>query len=310
MRKSLMAILLISAVTATAESNPRGFVDPRDFGAKGDGKNDDTAALQDALDAAGSDPGAGRTVFLPSGQYKITKPLILPLNVDLVGHGVGFSSTLVPYDSDGLHIVGAEQEGGFAFRNKIAGITINMRLASKEKLAILVDKAYTIKLSELFVFEAGAGIRIRSARHITLEDVTVYGKGRDDGVGVEIIDSMVNVNNIDIEAVSRGMVIRESRRGLNNVSLFGGYMERFGTAGVLIDGATGTNLFGTVIIAQMDKNQIPVVIQPGAGPVSKCTGNYIIGGMYGFEREDGTKTAILVSPDCPGNTITSNVGAP
>lgn len=45
----------------------------RDMGALGDGATDDTAALQDALDAS-----AGRDVFIPHGRYWITSTLIIP----------------------------------------------------------------------------------------------------------------------------------------------------------------------------------------------------------------------------------------
>lgn len=303
-----LVTILVASITAAATTPIQGNVlNAREFGAMGDGKTDDTTSLQKALNVAGSDPGAGRTVFLPSGQYKISRPLIVPLNVDLIGHGVGFSSALMPVNSDGLHLVGAEQTGGFSFRNKIQGITINMQASPKDKAAILLDKAYTIKLSELFIYNAGVGIRIRSSRHITLEDLSIYGKGRGDAVGVEVTDTIVNAYNIDIESVSHGLIIRESRPGLNSVSLFGGYIERFGSIGILIDGATGTNLFGTVVIGQLDNNQTPVVIQRGTSPASACSGNYVIGGSYGFEGGVKKKSPILVSRDCPNNTITSDL---
>ena len=46
----------------------------RDFGAKGDGKTDDTAALQRTIDAARK-AGNGAIAYLPSGDYRITKTL-------------------------------------------------------------------------------------------------------------------------------------------------------------------------------------------------------------------------------------------
>ncbi|MFK3739055.1 glycosyl hydrolase family 28-related protein [Massilia sp. TN1-12] len=55
-------------------------------GARGDGKADDTAAIQQALDAA-ADKGQGGIVFLPSGRYRITKSLLIPLAVRLYGVG-------------------------------------------------------------------------------------------------------------------------------------------------------------------------------------------------------------------------------
>jgi hypothetical protein len=54
--------------------------------AKGDGRTDDTAAIQAAIDAAAAKPGGG-LVFLPSGQYRISKTLFLWPGVRLFGVG-------------------------------------------------------------------------------------------------------------------------------------------------------------------------------------------------------------------------------
>ena len=50
----------------------------RDFQATGDGKADDTFAIQKALDALRDEKGQTRTVYLPAGTYRITRTLTLP----------------------------------------------------------------------------------------------------------------------------------------------------------------------------------------------------------------------------------------
>jgi hypothetical protein len=55
----------------------------RDFGAKGDGVADDTAAFQKALEAAGH--ASGGIVFVPTGNHLIKGHLVVPDNVTLEG---------------------------------------------------------------------------------------------------------------------------------------------------------------------------------------------------------------------------------
>ena len=56
-----------------------GVVNVRSFGARGDGQTDDTAALQAAINAAGSDTGAffwrSKIVWLPVGTYRVSRTL-------------------------------------------------------------------------------------------------------------------------------------------------------------------------------------------------------------------------------------------
>ncbi|AWN05305.1 minor tail protein [Streptomyces phage Ibantik] len=51
------------------------------YGAIGDGVQDDTAAIQNAIDAA----GYGGVVYFPKGVYKVSQPLDLPRGVTLLG---------------------------------------------------------------------------------------------------------------------------------------------------------------------------------------------------------------------------------
>ena len=75
---------LLFAVTAATAADPALDVfSVQNFGAKGDGKTDDTAAFQKALDAAGS-AGAG-TVYAPQANYYFAGHLVVPRAVTLKG---------------------------------------------------------------------------------------------------------------------------------------------------------------------------------------------------------------------------------
>ncbi|GLW69080.1 hypothetical protein Kpho02_13790 [Kitasatospora phosalacinea] len=59
-----------------------GWLDVRaDYGARGDGTSDDTAAVQAAIDAGGQ----GSTVYFPPGTYLLSRPLVLAKGVTLRG---------------------------------------------------------------------------------------------------------------------------------------------------------------------------------------------------------------------------------
>lgn len=70
------------------------YLNVRKFGARGDGKTDDTAAIQRALDAAGKQ--GGNVVLLSTGRYLVGSSLHIPIGVTLEG------VSRAPMSSDGL----------------------------------------------------------------------------------------------------------------------------------------------------------------------------------------------------------------
>ena len=65
---------------------PCGVVDVQAFGAKGDGKNDDTAAIKQAIAAL---PANGGVVCFPPGIFKVSETLKFGSSVIFQGAGVG-----------------------------------------------------------------------------------------------------------------------------------------------------------------------------------------------------------------------------
>lgn len=76
----ICALLLLGGHLAMAQSDTWNV---RDYGAKGDGKTDDTAAFQQALDAAGK--AGGGVVYAPRGNYLFKGHLVVPNAVTLKG---------------------------------------------------------------------------------------------------------------------------------------------------------------------------------------------------------------------------------
>ena len=81
-------------------ANATNFANVKDqpFSAAGDGRADDTAAIQAALDAMGQQGGG--TVYLPQGQYRVTR-LTVPTGVELRGP-LGGGSPRAPYSRPAL----------------------------------------------------------------------------------------------------------------------------------------------------------------------------------------------------------------
>ncbi|MES2898503.1 MAG: glycosyl hydrolase family 28-related protein [Pseudomonadota bacterium] len=92
LKPALLAMPLLCLAFVAQASSISAFQampdDPRAIKvqAKGDGKTDDTASIEAAIDRAANN-GNGGVVFLPSGRYRITRSILIPLAVRVYGIG-------------------------------------------------------------------------------------------------------------------------------------------------------------------------------------------------------------------------------
>lgn len=87
-------------VVRTLQSKLDDFVSVRDFGAKGDGLTDDTAAIQRALDrplgaaeavVVGAANFRHRSVYFPAGNYLVSSTILIPAYTKIYGEGKSVS---------------------------------------------------------------------------------------------------------------------------------------------------------------------------------------------------------------------------
>lgn len=91
---------------STVDTNQRVFDAKRDFGAKGDGRTDDTDAIQKAIDAARA-AGGQALAYLPKGNYVLTRSLRVT-GADYRFGGSGFCTRLLwrgPERGTGVEVV-------------------------------------------------------------------------------------------------------------------------------------------------------------------------------------------------------------
>ncbi len=108
-----------SFLRPTASVPSRIFDAVRDFGAKGDGKTDDTQAIQQAIDAARK-AGPGALAYLPTGKYIVTKTLRMTGAGYAFGGG-GLCSGLVWRGADGETLLDARDPKGVTIEHLAIG---------------------------------------------------------------------------------------------------------------------------------------------------------------------------------------------
>jgi hypothetical protein len=213
--RTLLLILLAGLAQAQSPVDKSNSV--RDHGARGDGQADDTAAIQRAVDAH---HGA---VFLPKGNYRITKPILLDLARGGPGgiRGDGTATLVMAGAGPAIFITGTHR--GTADPKSVSAVTADRERAPlidgfsitgahPEADGIRVEGTIHAIFTRLLLTKLHHGIIVTGRnRNILIAEVNVYSN-----TGIGIVLEKLNLHQINISNSHisynqmGGIVVRES----------------------------------------------------------------------------------------------------
>ena len=246
----------------------------REFGARGDGKADDTAALQHAIQK-----GDGQLVF-PPGEYRITRTLMVPLDRVgplAVGGSAGTARVVMSAAGPAFHVAGTHRRTAQP-DHFLPGVWAKERMPTVSDLEIVgdhpdadgvrVEGAMQLTLRGLLIRRCRHGVHLLNRdRNVIVSDCHIY-----DNRGVGIFLDAVNLHQTNIHGnhisyCKRGGVV-VSGGEVRNIQICSNDIEyNFDpkaetSADVLFDARKGTIREGTIV-----GNTIQALRSPGGANV-------------------------------------------
>lgn len=244
-----MSFVLANPVLTNAETP----LNVKDFGAVGDGKTDDRAAIQAAIDAASAGKGGGIIEF-PSGTYLVKEIVVLKNNITLkldqsatILNGInqaGHPSIIFmtgPFTEDGKQVLWGKTEN-----ITFIGGTIDMngelnagKTAAKNLPNIGSSGAFALGYSSNVTIEnvtfrdtyKGHALQICACDGVTIRDCTFLGQA----IPSSLTDSkMINLETIQIEpSTKKGFpyALNETGAPSQNITIEGCYFGASSKAG-------------------------------------------------------------------------------
>ena len=231
-----------------------GCVNVMEFGAKGDGVTDDTAALQAAFDAAMAMTGGGAVIVPPTNQsYKASSTLRIPTRMSLLGYGrtsaITFSGTgdLLKIGTGGsisdVHVVGvrlsnfpldvANTNGRWAIyldgasRSRFSRCHIEWSGTTGGGLSLLNGHSNSVHqcwFSDL----QGVGIQVGTAANMTsIIETILEGLANTTGTLISVTVHGTTILGVTLETAAVGIDLLGGDSYMIN-----GYFENLGTADI------------------------------------------------------------------------------
>jgi hypothetical protein len=250
------ALFATAALGSQPSSAGQELLDTRHFGAKGDGKTDDTAALQRAIDAAAQKSGA---VFLPPGYY-LTRELHVRPGIALIGvpawnySGPGGSVLRLAHadascllnltDARGTTIDGLALDGG-GFGKNIHGMFVNRAEYAKHEDGFRIERCQVARFSgdglhfacvwcfsvrhSMFAYNGGDGLNLRGWDGFILDN-WFSGNGRagfaarHENASITFTGNRIEWNHEENMLVTGG----------DGYQITGNFFDRAGTCGIAL----------------------------------------------------------------------------
>ncbi len=256
--------LAMRPAAEAAETAPDTVLNVRQFGARGDGKSDDTKAIQSAIDAAASRGGA---VFLPPGIYRCAELRMRP-HVSLTGipawdYEHGFGSVLrlanehAPCLLDitgafGVTIDGLSLDGG-KLGAGVHGVWLNKPDYGKQEDTFRIERCQIANFS-------GDGLRLDRAWCFSVRHSMIAYNGGD-GIALRGWDGFL----LDNWMSGNGGAGFAARHENASCTFTGNRIEWNGAEGILIMRGDGYNITGNFLdragtcgLAVLDSRQMSI----------------------------------------------------
>ncbi|WP_131669258.1 glycosyl hydrolase family 28-related protein [Psychrobacter pygoscelis] len=221
------------AVARTQSEKNADIISVKDFGAKGDGVADDTAAIQNAILYASTVVQTAKlsintvaaTVIIPSGTYKLTDTVILANSVQMQGSGSGSALFNIHHNGVGfktpdtiawlanIHLT------GFKISNKGSGVEGNIGIQQSKTIRncymfdVVVEDFYdNFVFSETWTHKIEQCMGLRAKRHniyggTATGGLHIYG-GRYDAAA----SHSVYINSVSAEVIMQDVASQFSNR--------------------------------------------------------------------------------------------------
>lgn len=215
----------------------------KDYGAKGDGVTDDTAAFNAAITAVTA--AGGGTIYVPYGTYVISTGLVIPSGVIMAG--VGKLSVLSFTAVSGACLTIGTSLSALNYKNRVSD------------LAIIMTQIAT------------TGIKLRNTAGAALRDLYIEGPANNYGTRTNI--------GVDIDGGNISAFFNELDNVLTNHCHIGFRVECTGTTYATTQTFTNCSAFGDVLVGDTTSFGFYFSRSPVSSPqVGNGEGSVIIGG--------------------------------
>lgn len=179
-----------STASRTVADRFADLVNVKDFGAVGNGIADDSAAIQDAIDLAGSGTHGG-VVWFPPGKYNIQSPLNVEQgNVELrsFNHkGLGYGASIQADATSMAYMLKVGKAGGAIYGPRIRGLqfTYTANAVVKPAIGVHVRDVSEFSIEDCQIVGCDVGLKLNGATAGVLSSIEFS----DNKVGIEMTNS-------------------------------------------------------------------------------------------------------------------------